>query len=160
MQQLDAIIARFEKAEKKLFAMSLLRFKGLFKKHALKGGLQSFLSQFFRRNDEYNTIYVASGKQQSNLSGDTIGSSRSIIDIYRITRYYFPNVKLIDILAYLYKEAKDKCISTHVCSDVRRRVYEQGVGYGYDNITDTYLLDGCGMIWDDYTQILKHYKKI
>ena len=102
-----------------------IRIRGLLRKR--KETIREFLIKFFTEwNSEKETIYVESGEIQTEP-----GKRRSIGDVYRICKYYYPKCtfKMIkDIVIYLFPENQlnedviDNFRTSH-CNTIEKRVY-------------------------------------
>jgi hypothetical protein len=86
--------------------------------------IKHFLSTYWR----YCTIYVRNGRPQQT------GSARSIGDIYRVCKYYFPKVSLVEVYNVMIRLIKEKRISSNICGTVHKRVYESHT----DSLPSTY----------------------
>jgi hypothetical protein len=74
------------------------------------------------------TAYAKNGSRQCRA-----GASRSALDLWRLYRFYFGDIKFREILNALYhlnEEAGD--ISTQFCGTVHKRVFWIGDGDNYD----------------------------
>lgn len=97
--------------------LSPLRFHNLTKDDLKEKNPRDFLNAFFRYNREYNTIY-GNGKLQTNA-----GCRRSIGDIFRITFYYFPKVRLTTIYKTLLTMVGESHCLSSICLATGLRVY-------------------------------------
>lgn len=70
-------------------------------------------------NSKYRTVYANNGKAQVHLD-----AARSVYDIYRITYFYFPKVKLITIYRVIFELFAENKLSSWICSTVCKRVYQ------------------------------------
>jgi len=95
--------------------MNLLYFKE-YKRQDIT--IKEFLKLFFTKlNPNYNTLFVKNNQIQCSY-----GKQRSLGDIYRITKYYYPSVtrkKVKNILLSF----QDKLVG-HWCPDIHKRIYE------------------------------------
>ena len=87
-----------------------------------KESLKDFLIKFFKDyNENKNTIYV----DDKSIQTDT-GRRRSLGDIFRICKYYYPECTLKDILILLYREIPiiiTRGFRTSYCSTIKKRVW-------------------------------------
>lgn len=124
-----------------------LRFDEKYEKHT--NSISEFISDFFKNNNKYNTIYVDDGTIQ--CAAKTI--RRSLIDIFLITRFYFPNTTLRSVVKHLYSHS-GKDINIQLCQMIRRRVYDgrpQKGGF----INNGEAVDELGFTVNDYLKISK-----
>jgi hypothetical protein len=106
-----------EDLETQIIAFSRpLKFHDGYKRHTVNVG--TFLSQFFELNSLYYTMYA------DDISiACPPNKFRSLIDIYLITRYYFPGVALRTVLKHLYKK-QGTVVNSQICQMIKRRVYD------------------------------------
>lgn len=123
-----------------------LRIRGVLKKR--KDSVEEFLKKFLSDwNNEKETIYVEDGLQQTDP-----GRRRSLGDIYRIIRYYYPRHGLKRVVAALRKlvEEEDGFRSSY-CHTIHKRVYyfdeDENGGYFDEEEEDEYEL-----VWSDYDE--------
>lgn len=90
----------------------LLKFEGWTRKRAMS--LQKFKEEFWSLNDLYDT----ESPEDASYSCDS-GSSRTIIDIYMIFKYYYKQITLKEVMEFIVDSAEDGFI----CNDINRRVY-------------------------------------
>ncbi|MFA9239458.1 MAG: hypothetical protein ACEQSQ_06155 [Candidatus Paceibacteria bacterium] len=133
--------------ESKLLKEKDLRLLNFYKKD-LPPTLQEFLKKFFEEyNNNFNTIYVESKKEQTS-----IGRRRSLGDIYKICKYYYPSCNLRDVIQILYTtlpKAFKTGFRTSFCNTIKKRVfyYESGSPNG---IYNTNNLDEFGYLYTYY----------
>lgn len=98
-----------------------IRLEKLFKK-TIPATVEEFLIKFFKAyNAEKNTIYVDDRTVQT-----TVGRRRSLGDIYKLCKYYYPNITLKEILVFLYKTLPAKLnpgFRTSYCTTIKKRVW-------------------------------------
>lgn len=128
-----------------------LRLEKYLKKN-LPATLELFLIEFFKEyNEERNTIFT----DDKSVQTDT-GRRRSLGDIYKISKYYYPDCTLIDVLRLLYNVIPTKIrngFRTSYCSTIRKRVWY--FSSGEDNgIFNTNQPDEYGNITTFYTSKL------
>ena len=84
----------------------------------------------FEYNDEYHT-YSVKGNRQSDMD-----TWRSVGDMYRITKYYYPDTTLLEYLKIFYKDFFGKSFKTlndqsnlpyrgQFCPDVNKKVFKK-----------------------------------
>lgn len=141
-----------EEIQKKLDNEPGLRLRG-FKKKIIKDiKLEGFIDLFFTKyNNEYETIYIVAKREQTEP-----GKRRSLSDLYKICKYYYPDCTFEEVTNILYKEAFDKNYlrSSHCYMTNRRMFYitqykEDGV------IVNTGVKDEFGFVISDWKKILK-----
>lgn len=72
-------------------------------------------------NNNYDTVNAITNKVQC-----TSERYRSLYDLYRITKYYFPNISVKEFLILFYNNAiikNNMRVCCHYCNEVCRRVY-------------------------------------
>ncbi len=103
-------------------------------KKSIPTDLQSFLIKFFKTyNEEKDTIYTDDKTVQT-----TSGRRRSLGDIFKICKYYFPNCTLREVLVLLYRTLPTVIrdgFRTSYCTTIRKRVwyYDEGEDNGVFN---------------------------
>lgn len=145
----------FNETEKYLRGRYLLKFRNL--TEAKEPTLKEFIAMFFTHNMG-DTLFAArtdnpkikglksvAGKLQTEH-----GKRRSLGDIFRICRYYYPQITLEEVFDALYERIRDKKANTSYCNQTHRRMYyNTEVDYG-GNIYNKDTTDEFGMIWKDY----------
>jgi len=100
-------------------------------------------------NQKYSTLH---GYQEAKEIICSHNRNRSIIDIYMITKYYFNNATLKDIVRALY--SMDYGLCTFICGDINKRVYK------YLNqplsISNQVTIDELNYKYEDYINILNN----
>jgi hypothetical protein len=152
MIQVSAL-RRFDIANKKISKKGLLYFDNISIEHVrdIDKNVETFLQKFFKRNDKHTTRYYSTGRIQCYKE-----CRRSVEDIYRITKYYFPNVRLIEILAFLVNNIGNKGLrlSTDRCDVILKQVYFKEP---YNPLIYTKnQLDGMGIYPYEYNEIIKN----
>jgi uncharacterized protein (UPF0297 family) len=121
--------------------------------------LEDFLINFLRNyNTVYRTVY-ASGTRE----GDTQTSNnrrRSIGDIFKICRYYYPDCKLVDLAHILYGKhlatGKLSFVGTLKCRQINKRVWWNNLSH---RISDELTPDEYGMTISQWkTEIARAYE--
>ena len=99
---------------------------------------REFLKKFFEKyNKNHSTVYTTSGQIQT-----TSQRTRSAHDIYRITKFYFPDVTYEDIHIILEQFACKGQLIGEWCSGVHEHVYslntiEDQEGYDLEDLSFT-----------------------
>lgn len=70
----------------------------------------------------YGTIYAEPDGKPSSFQCAPL-KRRSLGDIYLVTKFYYPKVKLLEVRDILTKLAKDKVIYSGICLDIFKRTY-------------------------------------
>jgi len=92
---------------------------------------EEFKKQFFQRNDEFDTVY-----SENNTIQTTRGRRRSLGDIFMICRYYYPNIHLSTVIAWLYSPDYFKGL---FCGGVHKRVWRMEYNkMNHENLKDEY----------------------
>ena len=92
---------------------------------------EEFKTLFFGRNNEFDTVYSENNNVQT-----TKGRRRSLGDIFMICKYYYPNISLSTVIAWLYSPEYFK---GQYCSEVKKRVWR--IDYNvmnHENFNDEY----------------------
>lgn len=132
---------KLEFIEKKLLKDGVYRFLGL-DKLSNEINLEQFLKEYFKNmNNSFPTV-----DSKNNRICDA-QKLRSLGDIYRICKYYYPNVTLEQVGSILnkrrvnphYTKEKIPFSPSWICGTIKRRVYFVSTGYrGYDNYKDEF----------------------
>ena len=113
-----------------------IRLEATLLKSVRKLTLEQFLIKFFKEyNNERNTIFVESRATQTEM-----GKRRSLGDIYKICKYYFPEITLKELMKLLYVDLIAIAgFRSSKCSQIRKRVwyYSNGSSNGLLNTGDT-----------------------
>lgn len=113
-----------------------IRLEATLLKSVRKLTLEQFLVKFFKEyNNERNTIFVESRATQTEM-----GKRRSLGDIYKICKYYFPEITLKELMQLLYVDLMSmEGFRSSKCSQIRKRVwyYSNGSSNGLLNTGDT-----------------------
>jgi hypothetical protein len=137
----------FEEIEAELNTKPPLRLKGLLKKRTEP--IENFFEEFFIRwNETKPTIYVNNHHIQTDIS-----KRRSLGDIYLICRYYYPKVRLRDVVKLLYTSTTTiKGFRTSYCNQMKRRAFYINVKKGA-GIYDPETKDEYGNTWNFYKDV-------
>lgn len=143
-----APVDQFTDLQVKLLQNRDIRLEKTLKK-SLPTNLKDFLLAFFRTyNAEKTTIYVDDKSVQT-----TVGRRRSLGDIFKICRYYFPTCTLKEVLTLLYvtlpKTLTDGFRSSY-CGTINKRVWYYAPG-NTNTIANTDHKDEFGNIASWYT---------
>jgi hypothetical protein len=98
------------------------------KKTKLRGKKPKDLAELISRiiADKEETVYVL--KDGSEKTQCTRGRCRSVEDVYRVAKYYKPDITLKEVLLAV-KSLYGKYVSNHYCSTVRRIVHNSSSLY-------------------------------
>jgi hypothetical protein len=107
-----------EKADNIIAFSAPLKFHSSYKKET--NVISEFIGNFFTLNKEYDTVFL-NGRLQTER-----GKYRSLIDIFLITRHYFPRIALATVIVELFKEKQGTVkLNTQICNLIKRRVYDE-----------------------------------
>lgn len=116
----------FTTLEQKISTAPDIRLEKLLKKN-IPATLEDFLIKFFKTyNREKDTIFVETKEVQTNA-----GRRRSLGDMYKICKYYFPDTTLRDMLILLYRRLPlvlTNGFRTSYCNTIRKRVWYYAPG--------------------------------
>lgn len=84
------------------------------------------------------------------------GRHRSLVDLFLLSRYYFPNCSLKDVIKGLYYLQSIGILRYQTCSTVRRRVYECGIKYPNFAQSGGTSYDELGYTIQNYINIFKN----
>lgn len=79
--------------------------------------LSEFLEKLLTFNNSFNTLYLNNKIQTERKK------RRSIGDLYRIVRYYYPNVKIVTVYRALLKQISEGKAISSICIATSMRVY-------------------------------------
>lgn len=107
--------------QEKIESQEPIRFKGLYKKTAKKDGIITFIRKILTEySNNHDTIFVKSKKVLSPEGK----SRRSLNEIYLLTKYYFPYVKLITVIETLFRSVeKVNGFRYTYCSQHNRKMF-------------------------------------
>ena len=83
--------------------------------------LEDFIYNFL---NVYNSHHATITADDETRAISSIGRHRSILDIYLISKYYFPEISLKDVMICVIKLYDEDLIVTQICSTVNRRVFD------------------------------------
>ncbi len=86
---------------------------------------EDFKKQFFQRNHEFDTINSSNGSTQT-----TKARRRSLGDIFMICKYYYPNISLQTIIAWLYGKNTP---GGQFCGTIQKRVFRHDYKGAFSN---------------------------
>ena len=115
--------------------------------------VENFLIRFFEDyNKERETIFVADEKVQTDTNGGC-GRRRSLGDIFVITRYYYPNVTLKEVLKHLYISlpqhfGKAAGFRSCACAQINKRVWYLDAAKGQTEALDLKKQDEFGNLYE------------
>lgn len=137
----------FKEIEDRILTIKDIRLAKFFKRDLPKT-VKEFLINFFTKyNNNHPTIYVDSKDVQA-----TVGRRRSLGDLYKICKYYYPNVTLTEVVKLLFKDLQIhfKTGFRHsYCTTIHKRVFY------YDNGEPNFEQD---TRTDEYGKNLDYYK--
>lgn len=144
---------KLKQIEVYLLELGLLRLnrvkKNQFVGVSLEDGI-SFLINLMNRDPHY-TISIKTRKKQCNPM-----RRRSQGDLFRIIKYYYPNVTFKEVRSCLFKMVNTKTLRTNYCRDIEKRVFFR---FAYWNNPDegpyTYLSIGYPYLEDEFGLKLK-----
>ena len=152
--------------------------------HNVSLGWKEFLIYFFTNlNKEY---YSISADQYINLNAKDFNEklvpvqdfclknkNRSLLDIYRIVKYYYPSIRLYQVMGWLYSKLQSESlidkiknennffIGVLVCKDINKKVFHNLERYGSHNLyyqTYNVLNRTICEICDENGFYYKHYR--
>lgn len=121
-----------------------LRFGVEYEKHT--NNIEKFISDFFKNNSSYPTLYA-----ETNRLCCASNKFRSLVDIFLITRFYFPRISLQTVVKHLYR-SEGTVVNAQICQQVKRRVYD---GREQRHIRHTEAADELGYTHNDYVKFAK-----
>ncbi len=129
------ILKEIKEYQKELDKQNLLYLSEHFKSDSFLGiDLKRFIKDFLYSYNKSNTTRSCPyGYQQCDRN-----RRRSLGDIYRICKYYYPNITLLQVLKVLIDLLNSRKIGTCFCGTIRKQVY-------YTNNMEQY--DGSTMEW-------------
>lgn len=137
----------------KIIALPDIRIRKVLKKR--NENLTEFLVKFFTKfNLENDTIFVDSEEIQTAM-----GKRRSLGDIYKICKYYYPKCTLEEVMRLLYNQTSPlfQAIPTFrssYCSTINKRVWYVGSQGAISEILNTSTNDEYGNNYNTYKQLL------
>lgn len=106
--------------ENKILEMPEIRLKGVLKLR--KESLEEFLADFFKKwNNEKITIYTENSKEQTDVA-----KRRSLGDIFKICKYYYPKCTLQEVTHILYHVLPTTInpgFRSSFCNQIKKRVF-------------------------------------
>ncbi len=112
--------------------------------------IEEFVVNFFKEyNSKYTTTYTKNVAEQC-----TTGRRRSLGDVYMITKFYFPECTLLDIIELMYGKLWG-VNKSQFCSAVKKRVFRRDTSQFYSLDTK----DEYGNLPSYYQELIK-YKPI
>lgn len=132
----------------KILAEGSLRIQGLLKKREETS--KEFLRTLFKKwNSELNTLNVPNGTVQT-----VPNKRRSLGDIFRIVRYYYPRTSLKTVINVIYDDLFDSVpkFRSSYCSTINKRVFYKGGTNQESHIYDQNTKDEYGLTiqeWKD-----------
>lgn len=115
---------KFKQVKDYLTDLGLLRFSGTYK-HDETLIVPEFIKKMFTQSYRFPATYeVETAKQQCPQ-----GACRSLGDIYRTVRHYYPEAKLSEVLKTLKQMLMNGEIGSIICPDVKCRVWGSWGGF-------------------------------
>lgn len=108
---------KFLSLEKQILKKGLLRIKEHKDKEVTYRNLRQFLYDFFY---QYNIWCYTENLEKTEESGH---SRRSLIDLFRLVRYYDKSVSLFELYTELANLIKENHIKVFYCTTIERQVY-------------------------------------
>lgn len=109
---------RLKQVEKELLQSSLLKLEGLDKNRVVKKkpeiGIRFIINQMHHKP----TLYACNGQFQCYS-----GKRRSQGDIFKIMKYYYPNITLKEVRQLLFENISDFGLNTDYCGTIHKRVF-------------------------------------
>ena len=149
LKTLLPLVAKIEKHLNDEMAKEPIRIKGLLKKR--KEPLKEFLIKFFSDwNFNKETILKMTGDIQTTTS-----RRRSITDLYKICKYYYPKVTLIQVYKTMIEEVREEVpnMRTSFCHTIKRRVFYQGTSTQGAGVFDEGTADEFGMLYGEWETV-------
>lgn len=108
--------------------------------------------------DRFRTFRVDPNTNDLILSTvhTSTGRHRSLVDLFLLCRYYFPNCSLKDVIKGLYYLQSIGILRYQTCSTVGRRVYECGIKYPNFPQSGSDSIDELGYSIKNYINIFKN----
>ena len=111
--------------------------------------------------DKYQTVKVigindSSGKNTSGMVYATTGRHRSLVDLFLLCKYYFPECTLRQVIKGLYYLHSIDKLGSQICSTVYRRVYECKIKYPAWHYSNKTNIDELGYREQDYINIFNN----
>ena len=136
----------FKEIESQINKCDDLRLNKFYKKD-LPLTVKEFLINFFTNyNNNHSTIYVNNKKEQTSIS-----RRRSLGDIYKICKYYYPDVTLDEVVKLLFKDLQKhfkEGFRHSYCSVIKKRVFYYNAGT--DNLESDANVDEYGKLINFY----------
>ena len=138
----------FKQIKEYLHAQPELKFRDLDSLEGVK--LKDFLKNFFSLYSEnYITIYAKNGVTQTAR-----GKRRSIGDIFRITKYYYPRVALTTVYKEMLLNIQRYKFFSYICGDSGLRVYRDTTRqvYGKGGFFNSFPTDEFGVDFTEFEE--------
>lgn len=85
-----------------------------------------------------------------------VGRHRSLVDLFLLCRYYFPNCTLLQVIKGLYYLNSINVLGYQTCCTVNRRVYECKIKYPAFNLSNPSDYDELNLKVTDYINIFNN----
>lgn len=101
--------------------------------NTLKEFLYNFIWKYERK---HATLYT--GKTRDGAIQTNSGRSRSMTDMARIAKYYFPKSTIVQVRNALMELSDENRIGVGMCYSIRRRIFVQGKSKSYNDCRDEF----------------------
>jgi len=111
--------------------------------------------------DKYQTVKVlkvnsSTGRNTDGTIYSTTGRHRSLVDLFLLCKYYFPECTLKQVIKGLYYLHSINKLGSQICSTVNRRVYECKIKYPAWQYSNQTSIDELGYKEEDYINIFNN----
>jgi hypothetical protein len=134
-------VLSLEEAEKRILeSEGTCYFDGYVKEGCLS--VIDFVANFFSLAQKHNTLHE-SGKYETGVF-----RNRSIVDVFRACKYYYPECTLADAIRGLKKLAENKDLAGFYCCDIHRFIMQRkSIMFGWrgDPLADDKTEFGCSI---------------
>ncbi len=138
----------FKEIKEYLMAQPELKFRDLDSVEGIK--LKDFLKNFFSiYSERHVTIYAKNGVTQT-----AHGRRRSIGDIFRITKYYYPKVRLTTVYKEMLLNIQRYKFFSYICAETKLRVYRDTTRevYGKGGFFNSEPIDEFGVDFTEFEE--------
>lgn len=137
----------YKAVEDKLAQTAEIRVRGILKKR--KEGLKEFIVRFFTEwNNENETIYTVANRKVCEPK-----CRRSLGDVYKICKYYYPKCTLKQVALILYIDCFDEIerFRSSFCSATKKRMFYVGDDDQDSEMLNKYIKDEFGFTYKEWT---------
>lgn len=117
--------------------------------------LEEFITNFIAKyNNAYNTTYVSNGQVQTEA-----GRRRSLGDIYMLSKHYYPECNLHDVIKFLYITGPTtiKALGSLKCGTINKRVWWL---FGSPRFDDKGVADEYGYTFQQYIDRINYVEPV